>query len=204
MTVSRAIRMLNRPVFTTREIAGIRGGSLSATSQALQRLQQEGLIEKVTRGVWCDPSNPGFTPLALIPFLAGAHRAYLSLLSALHLHGLIEQIPQIVYCATTGATRTVKTPQGSFSFHHLHPGFFKGYDWYGTRRDFLVASPEKALVDCLYLASRKGSRFRYLPELHLGNNFRFLKARSWLPYIAFPRIRTFVSNRLHELEARYR
>ena len=36
---------------------------------------------------------------------------------------------------------------------------------------YLIASPEKALLDLLYLSSRKGNRFESLPELDLCENF---------------------------------
>lgn len=199
MTVAQAIQEINRPIFTTREIAGIRGSSLSATSQALRGLSEKGIIENPSRGLWCTPSDPSFTPFALVPFLTGSHKAYISFLSALHLHGLIEQIPQIIYAATTSLTRVIQTSVGSYSFHRIHPQFFKGYDWYGTGRDFLVASPEKALVDCLYLASRKGKRFRHLPELHVGDGFSFSSVEDWIEQIPNNQIRQFVLKHLSDL-----
>ena len=104
-----------------------------------------------------------------------------------------------IYAATTGLTRVIQTPVGSFSFHRIHPLFFKGYDWYGRTRDFLIAGPEKALVDCLYLASRKGRRFRYLPELHPGDGFNLPVAVEWAERITNRQIRQFVFGRLKDL-----
>ena len=108
LSVAQAIRAFGRPVFTTRQIAAIRGSSLSATSQALARMEQHELVKRVTRGVWCTPDNPGFSPYSLVPLLAGGHRAYVSLISALHLQGLIEQIPLVIFAVTTGPTRVKK------------------------------------------------------------------------------------------------
>ena len=75
LSVAQALRAIGRPVFTTREIAAIRDGSVAATSQSLGRLENEGLLVRVARGVWCDPADPRFTPFALVHFLAGGHPA---------------------------------------------------------------------------------------------------------------------------------
>ena len=129
-STARALRALGRPVFTTREVAAVRGASVAATSQSLKRMEGDGLLVRVARGLWCDPEDPRFSPFALVPFLSGAHRAYVSFLSALHLHGLIEQVPQVIYAATTGHTARRRTPVGTYAFHHLDPAFFDGFDWY--------------------------------------------------------------------------
>jgi predicted transcriptional regulator of viral defense system len=201
MTTAQAVLAMGNPVFTTRQIAAIRGGSLSATSQALARMDKQGLVKKATRGVWCIPDDLRFTLFALVPMLAGTHRAYVSMISALHLHGLIEQIPQIVFAATTGHTRVRQTTLGSYSYHRIHPDFFAGFDWYGRRQDFLVASPEKALVDTLYLSSRKGKRFRFFPEINRGANIDFERAGEWAERIAHDAwTRQFVLQKLDALE----
>jgi predicted transcriptional regulator of viral defense system len=201
LTVAQAIQAIDRPVFTTRDIAALRGGSLSATSQTLARMERQGLLVRASRGLWCVPTDPRFTPFSLVPYLAGSHRAYVSFFSALHLHDLIEQIPQVVYAATTGHTRRVETGLGAFSFHRLQPAFFGGFDWHRGGRSFLIASPEKALVDCLYLSSRKGRHFGFFPELSLAEGFSIRVAREWVSRIPDPRIRKYVSaelKRLHE------
>jgi hypothetical protein len=119
----------------------------------------------------------------------------------LHLHGLIEQIPEIVFAATTEHTRVRKTSIGTYSYHRIHPQFFAGFDWYGKRQDFLVATPEKALVDSLYLSSRKGKRFRFFPEINLGAGFNFKRAGEWAERIAHdPWTREYVLQKLEVLE----
>ncbi len=199
LSVEQAIRRVGRPVFTTREISSLRGASLSGTSQALARVARERSIAAVTRGLWCDPEDTSFTPFGLVPFLAGGHRSYVSFLSALHLHGVVEQIPQTIFAATTGHTRLVRTALGAFSFHRIAAEFFDGFEWYRGLQQFLIASPEKALIDCLYLASRKGSRFRYFPELDLGKPFRVRTAQAWIARIPDARIRAFVAGRFEAL-----
>ena len=200
LSVPQAVQRIDRPVFTTREIAAVRSGSVAATSQALGRLERDGLLVRVRRGVWCAPSDPRFTPFALVPFLAGGHAAYVSFLSALHLHGLIDQIPRTVYAATTGHTCERNTPVATYSYHRIDPRLFAGYDWYGDGQAFLVASPEKALVDCLYLSSRRGRRFGSFPELERTPTFSTGRARAWVRRIPDARIRSHVAAKLATLE----
>jgi len=198
-TTAQALQAIARPVFTTREIAALRGASVASTSQVLRRMATADLLTAATRGVWCAPSDPRFTRFALVPFLALGHPAYVSLVTALHLHGRIDQIPQVVQIATTGHTRVVRTALGRYDFHRIQPGFLAGFDWYRGGREFLIASPEKALVDCLYLASRKGKRFRFLTGVDLGGGFDRAAARRWVRRIADPRIGKHVGRRLEAL-----
>lgn len=195
----RALRTLGRPVFTTREVAAVRGASVTATSQSLKRMEGDGLVVRVARGVWCDPEDPRFSPFALVPFLSGAHRAYVSFLSALHLHGIVEQIPQVIYAATTGHTARRRTPVGTYSFHRIDPDFFDGFHWYRGGAEFLIAEPEKALIDSLYVASRKGNRFGSFPELDLESGFDRDRAEHWMTAIPYQRIRAFVRRRFDEM-----
>jgi hypothetical protein len=167
-------------------------------------MEQGGLIKRAARGLWYVPSDSRFTAFSLVTFLPGKHRAYVSFLSALHLHGMIEQIPQIIYAATTGPTRVKKTPAGTYSFHRIQPDFFTGFDWYRDRRDFLIATPEKALVDSLYLSSRRGKRFRSFPELDLAGTFSFLRAEEWTQRIPDMRIRKYVHEKLRLLKSHIR
>ncbi len=204
LSVAQAVQAVGRPIFTSREIASLRGGSVSATSQVLSSMEHQGRLLNPARGIWCVPSDPRFTRFALVPFLAGSHQAYVSFLSALHLHGVIEQIPQIVYAATTGHTRITKTPVGTFSFHRVDPRFFAGFAWYRGGQDFLVADAEKALVDCLYLSSRRGQLFRFFPEMDLRGPFSFRRVEDWIQKIPDERIRTYALRQAHSLRNRYR
>jgi hypothetical protein len=88
---------------------------------------------------------------------------------------------------------------GTYSFHHLDPEFFAGFHWYRGGAEFLIAEPEKALIDSLYLASRKGNRFGSFPELDLESAFDRERAEHWIAAIRYERIRTFVRRRLREL-----
>ena len=197
--VLTVLRELRRPVFSTREFASIRGSSVSSATQSLQRLSRSGALLRITRGLWCDPLDPRFTVFSIVPLLTPGHRAYVSFLTALHLHGIIEQIPQVVQVATTTHGRRVVTPAGVFELHRIDPRFFSGFDWYRDRQEFLVASPEKALVDCLYLSTRRGKLFGSFPELGFPRGFSARRARRWARSIPDPRIRAAVNQKLEAI-----
>jgi len=97
--------------------------------------------------------------------------------------------------------RLRSTPLGTFSYHRIHPAFFSGFDWYRENRSFLIASPEKALIDCLYLSSRKGRRFGRLPAFAPDARFSRRLARAWVDEIPDRRIREHVGEKLSALLA---
>ena len=132
------------------------------------------------------------------------HRAYVSFISALHLYGIIEQIPQVVTLATTAHTKTIRTKAGIFRLHQMHPSFFDGFGWYKGAGSFLIAEPEKALVDSLYLSTRKKKQFGYFPELYFPESFSFQKAKKWVKKISDYKIRVSVERKLENITVEYR
>ncbi len=86
--------------------------------------------------------------------------------------------------------------------HRIAPSFFKGFDWYKRGGNFLIAEPEKALVDCLYLSVRKKKQFGYFPELRFPKNFSFKKARGWAEEIPDKRLRISVLGKLKAIYER--
>lgn len=205
VSVLTAIKQLKRPVFTTREAASCAGGSSSSTVQALNHLAREGVVIKIARGIWgVDMGNERISQYSVIPFLLPRGRAYVSFISALHLHGIIEQIPQAVTLASTAHTKTIRTKLGTFYLHRIAPSFFKGFDWYKGKGNFLIAEPEKAFVDCLYLSARKKKQFGHFPELRFPRSFSFKKARDWVGQIPDLRIRSYVIRELEKVSRKNR
>jgi predicted transcriptional regulator of viral defense system len=153
-------------IFTTREYANHVGLSMSAAAKRLARLSEKKLLTRITKGVWANTSHPYFHPLSCVPYLLGKEQGYVSFLTALHLHGLISQIPQTIQVATTGRARSLDSPVGRFEFFQIKPELMKqGSNWSETYLPYLIATPEKALIDTLYLSTRKNRRFARLPEL---------------------------------------
>jgi predicted transcriptional regulator of viral defense system len=191
-----ALASLDAPAFTTREAAArlrVPGGHASAS---LARLRAAGLLVSLRRGVWALPNR--VDPLALPELLTAPFPAYVSLQSALYLHGMISQLPAVTYAVTLARTRRFLTPLGTVSLHHVQPAFFFGYEDAG-RAGSRLATPEKALVDFLYLAPARSGLFRALPEIGWPTSFRTSVARSIARRIEPPSRRRIVARRLEEL-----
>lgn len=194
----RAILKSNWLVLSTRDIAALTGLSLSQVSQMLGRLEKKNILTRVMRGVWALTGDKRFSPMSIIPYLNNGQQNYLSFASALHLHGMLSQIPQIITVATLSHGRRVDTPAGSFLIHRIEPGFFAGFNWHESG-NFLVATPEKALVDSFYIASRRGRRYANFPEFDFPKGFSKRKAREWVELIKNPQIKTSIRGKLEAL-----
>lgn len=193
------IKKLESSVFTTHELVAISGKSASTIVQSLNRLVQQGLLDKVYRGVWAQPGSRALSALEVMPYLFPRQRVYVSFITALNLYGIVEQIPQVITLASPLHSRTIRTKVGVFSVHQMASAFFNGFDWYKGEGSFLIAQPEKALIDSLYLSSRKKKQFGYFPELHFPPEFSFKKATQWTEHIPEKKIRLYVLEKLETL-----
>jgi predicted transcriptional regulator of viral defense system len=159
--------------FRTRDFALVNSLSISAATEQLKRLEKKNIIVRLVRGVWANHKHPYFNSSSAIPYLT-KDRVYISFLTALSRYGVVSQIPQIIQVATTGKSKILKTKIADYEFIQLGSGMFRdGIQWSDeidtrSRLVFQIASPEKALLDCLYLATRKAKRFKSLPELDLS------------------------------------
>ena len=155
-------------IFTTRDFASYSSISMPAASKRLSRLADKKLLTRITKGLWANTSHPWFHPLACVPYLLGKEQGYVSFLTALHLHGLISQIPKTLQIATTGHARTLNSPVGDYEFLQIKPELMKqGTQWSDTHLPYIIATAEKALIDTLYLSTRKNRRFARLPEVDI-------------------------------------
>lgn len=192
------LRRLGKPVVTTGEAALALHASRSAASHALGRLAATGLVERVHHGLWA--VDPPVEPLLLPEYLTAPLPSYVSFPSALFLHGMISQIPEVIYVASLARTRRVKTRLGTFSIHRLAPGFFGGFETVadsGVR----LATPEKALLDILYLVPARSRLFAHLPEIELPGRFNRSEARRWIARIPAGPRRAAVAQRLDRILA---
>ncbi len=158
-------------IFTTRDFAGYSNISMPAASKRLLRLADKKLLTRITKGLWANTSHPHFHPLACVPYLLGNEQGYVSFLSALHVHGVVSQIPKTVQIVTTGHARTLNSPVGHYEFLQIKPELMKqGIKWSDTHLPYLIATAEKALLDALYISTRKRRRFSRLPEVDIRHS----------------------------------
>jgi predicted transcriptional regulator of viral defense system len=191
----QGIQQLGVPSFETRDISALLRVSPANASVLLSRLASRGFVRRLTRGRWSIGAQSSQGQLA--EQVAAPAPAYVSLQSALFRHGLIEQIPEVLYAVTLGRARRVKTPSATVSLHRIPPILFGGYDMAddGTK----TATAEKALFDLLYLSPSRSRLFASLPEIELPRSFRWPEVARWAKRIAGKSRRTFVERRIAEL-----
>jgi predicted transcriptional regulator of viral defense system len=186
---ARLLRM-NIPAFQTSDAAAYLGVKNAQASKLLARLAASGHVARLGRGRWGFKDR--IDPFALPEYLTEPYPSYVSLQSALYHHGLISQIPSVVYAVSLGRTKTYGTPLGTVSVHHIQPSFFFGYTP-ARKSGGKIATPEKALIDFLYLSPARTLLFRALPELEFPKGFKVSEARKLIRRIRSVRRRNHVS-----------
>jgi predicted transcriptional regulator of viral defense system len=184
-----------KPVMTTADAALHLGLTRSAATRTLGRLAAAGLVLKLRHGLWS--LDPRIDPLLLPEHLTAPFPAYVSLQTALHLHGIVSQVPHVIYVASLAPTRRVRTRVGVYSVHRLAPSFFGGFET--TAGGVRLARPEKALLDSLYLAPARSRLFAALPEVEIPRRFDRAEARRWVGRIPEGPRRRLVERRLDVL-----
>lgn len=184
------------PLFSTAAVAKCAGVTLANASGALKDLERHGVVTRIRRGLWAVPNHPDFSPYAAVPHLFSDSRGgYVSLLSALNLHGMIEQIPRVVHIVTTSQRPVLRTPVGTYSFHRIEDALFGGFTAYRRTGSFDIATPEKAVFDTLYFSARKGRRFANLPEVEVPGGFSSREVEQWIGMISNALLGTAVQHR---------
>jgi hypothetical protein len=150
-----AIEKADGRVFTRPEVACWVGGSPGRQYSLLKRAMAHGEVLRIHRGLYCLASkylHQKLDPLQLAQRIHGP--SYISLETALSLHGWI---PEAVYTVTSVSlqrSRQVDTPLGHFSFSRVpqktlyaEVGRVENENGEG----YLLASPLKALADYVYV-----------------------------------------------------
>ena len=181
------LRRLRAPLISTHDASVLWNMSPSAANKTLTRLSP--IVRQIRRGLWAIEEK--VDPFTVAPYLTAPYASYVSLQTALYAHGMISQIPALIYTVTTDRARQVETSVGVFSIHKIAPEFFllDGFDIIG---DVRLALPEKALLDVLYLSATSDRRFAALPEIEIPSNFNARRARGWIRKIPSPRMRGIV------------
>lgn len=168
MNLSKLYFFQNNSIFSTRDFAINSKISISSATRFLSNIAKNKEINLITRGIWLFDPQKLVHPFSLTPFLIGNANGYISLLTALHIHGVLSQIPSRIQVISTNHQRVLKTNFGIYEFFQMKPEIMNdGISWSQTKYPYRIASIEKAILDIFYLSTRKGKRFSYLPELEL-------------------------------------
>ena len=129
-------------------------------------------------------TNPAPTRFAIANFLFTP--SYISLETALNYHGILSQFPYEITSVTPKKSTIKQVDSQAFSYAHLQPKLFWGYE---KNDGQLIALPEKALLDQLYLTS-KGLRVVQLDEYDLSrlDKSRFYAFAKLFPQLNLPKL----------------
>lgn len=198
MTQLEALRRLDRlgvEAFTTRDAAALLGVTAANAHMILKRLGDKDFLVRLARGRWALART--LQRMLLPEHVAAPCPAYLSLQTALFHHGLIEQVPAVLYAVTTGRTRRVTSSVATVSLHHMPARLFTGFEV--TGEGARMASPEKAVFDLLYLGPGRSRLFASLPEIEFPKAFRWVEVQRYADLVASPGRRRFIVNRMKAL-----
>ena len=137
----------------------------------LSRWTKAGLIWQLRRGLYT--LAPPYQKVEPHPFVVANHLtrgSYVSLESALAYYGLIPEYVAVTTSVGNVRPHTWRTPLGVFMVRHIKPDLLFGYDYIlvAPRQRAFVATPEKALLDLLYLQPNSDDP-SYIQELRLQN-----------------------------------
>lgn len=170
-------KMKNYPVFTASEVKSIFFDQKNATSQIAFWLKK-GYLERIKDGLYMlSRVKSEIDPMILARKMY--EPSYLSLEFALNYYGIIPDIPGTYTSVTSRTTKYFKNSFGNFTYQKVKPDFFTGYEARIEKNvSFNIATPEKALVDYLYLNKNTiKDDFDFWKEMRIDEDFKFKKNR---------------------------
>ncbi|MCK9378607.1 MAG: hypothetical protein M0P97_00475 [Candidatus Moranbacteria bacterium] len=140
-------KAINKPYFTSLDILLQK---LNVYNYQLSLWQKKNYIGRLKRGVYFFTDEKENLVALEISFLL-CQPSYLSMETMLSHYGLIPEMVYAQTAITTKATRKFSNDFGNFIYHHIQPKLFFGYVPMETSSGkYLVAEPEKALLDYFY------------------------------------------------------
>ena len=141
----QTLQASGKKVFTSADLQKILQTKSDTYSYVVAgKLVKEGVLERVSKGYYILTSNrPSDFEIANALY----RPSYVSLDSALNYYGILVQSPQQITSVTTKRVTSIKNGGKTFSFFQITPKYFSDYQ---IVDNFLIATPEKALVDMMF------------------------------------------------------
>ena len=152
LSISQIIKKLsfkNIPLFTLNELGGILGTDNRQTLyKRIQRLTKSDLLQKLIKGKYLftlkDTNNFTMSNFLYQP-------SYISMQSALSFHNIITGFSYQITGITIKKSKNFVINEKDFSYSQIDPKLFWGFE---KKEDFLIAKPEKALLDSIYFSAK--------------------------------------------------
>ena len=133
-----------RAVFSMQQLSNLTGKPKAVCTVYASRLVKKGLAERLLKGKISFEKDDFITATQLV------EPAYISLGSALLFHGITTQVQKNIECVTT--KNSLKFKKLGITYHKIPARLFYGFKKHAKGKSYtMVAEPEKALLDGLYL-----------------------------------------------------
>lgn len=150
----------------------------------LSDLVESEILRRLEKGKYLLPDK-SLDDFALANFLY--QPSFISLETALNFYGILSQFPYEVTSVTLKKRKEKIIDKKIFLYLHINPSLYWGYQ---KREGFLIAEPEKAILDQLYFVSCGWRRIN-LDEL----NFSKIEKKKLFSYAdRFPKTRRFLKS----------
>ncbi len=190
------------PFISARSVMALERDPQAMRNQ-LTRWQKKGLIIQLKRGIYA--LNTGNRKVNSSRFFLANQLlwpSYVSLESALGHYGFIPEAVADVTSVTTKKTSRFTNPIGTFIYQRVKPDAFRGYRSYKDEAglECLIAAPEKAVVDFLYLNLRK---FKAGAKAVFKESYRFQNIGGLKPKKILSWARLFKNSRLEAVAGEF-
>jgi predicted transcriptional regulator of viral defense system len=150
--------------FTTKDLASIFDIDSSRTLEnIIVNLLDSKILTQLEKGKYfITNKKPGEFEIAQFVYSP----SYISLESALNLYGILSQFPFEITSISLKKTTTKELIGKTFTYSQIKKSLFTGYI---KKDNYLIALPEKALFDYLYLISKAVKTDTYLGEMDFSN-----------------------------------
>ena len=141
-------KKITHSVFSTHDLKLL---GVKVFGYQLSLWQKQGHIVKIKNGLYVFADRlAAISPEEISGLLYSP--SYISLEKALSFYGVIPEMVYSVTSVTPKVTRRFKNKLGSFIYRHIKPSLHFGYrQLKGENIPYLMAEPEKALLDYIYL-----------------------------------------------------
>ncbi len=148
----------SRPYFELREVLAISNDQPKSLKNQLSGWVRSGKLVRLRRGKYL-LAQPYRTRTPSVYYVSNCllRPSYVSLLTALQFHGMIPEAVAVVQAVSPKHGRSWENELGVFDYLSIKQERFWGYQEYSRGQDtsaqdrFLMAVPEKALLDLFYL-----------------------------------------------------
>jgi len=184
--VIQVLQRTGKKIFTLAEIKRILDIKQDNTAyKKVESLIKDKILTRTIKGIYYLNLNPPSDfELANVLYKP----SYLSLFSALNFYGVLVQSPYEITSVTPRLSKKINVSDKTFHYFHISKDYYFGYQ---TENDFLIANPEKSLLDTLFFMCLGRVSIDY-DELSLKGNINQGKFKALSEKIKHPAFKNLV------------